>query len=102
MIPSLDMVVVRLGHNGSHDLDFRRSVWTGKSGQLDIELMRKLRLAVTDVAFRDPGPYGGSKFVMPSLEPDTVPGSALDPEQVLAGAGVGPAAPKGCTPAGCS
>jgi CubicO group peptidase (beta-lactamase class C family) len=102
VIPSLDMVVVRLGHNGSHDLDFRRSVWTGKSGQLDNELMRMLMLAVTDVRMSDPGPYRGSSFVAPSFEPDTVPGSARDPVQVLAGAGIGPAAPASCTPAGCS
>jgi CubicO group peptidase (beta-lactamase class C family) len=102
VIPSLDIVVVRLGHNGSHDLDFRRSVWTGKSGQLDIELMRRLRLSVTDVRYRDPGAYTGSSFAVPSLEPDSVPGSARDPEQVLAGAGAGPSAPTGCTPAGCS
>lgn len=102
VIPSLGMVVVRLGHNGSHDLDFRRSVWTGKSGQLDNELMRRIALAVRDVTYRDPGEYGGSSFVAPSVAPDTVPGSATDPEQVLAGAGVGPAAPEGCTPAGCS
>jgi CubicO group peptidase (beta-lactamase class C family) len=102
VIPSLDMVVVRLGQNGSHDADIRRSVWTGKAGELDSELMRRVRLSVTDKHFADPGPYGGSSAVVPSLEPDSVPGSARDPEQVLAGAGAGPAAPKGCTPAGCS
>jgi CubicO group peptidase (beta-lactamase class C family) len=102
VIPSLDMVVVRLGHNGSHDLDFRRSVWTGKSGQLDNELMRMLVSSVTDVKMKEPAAYRGSSFVAPSVEPETVPGSARDPVQVLAGAGAGPAAPKGCTPAGCS
>jgi CubicO group peptidase (beta-lactamase class C family) len=102
IIPSLDMVVVRLGENGSHDLDFRRSVWTGKAGELDYELMRRLMLAVTDTHVAEPGPYQGSSFVMPSTKPDSVPGSATDVMEVLAGAGLGPDAPKGCTPLGCS
>ena len=99
VIPSLDMVVVRLGHNGSHDLDFRRSVWTGKSGQLDNELMRKLMLAVTNVKMKDPGPYRARTSSRRRSSRTRSPARLRDPVQVLAGAGVGPAAPKGCTPA---
>ncbi len=102
VIPSLDMVVVRLGQNGSHDPDFRRAVWTSKSGEFDNEFMRLLMLSVTDFDYQDPGPYELSDPVVPSVTPDTVPGSVTDPVQVIAGAGAGPAAPEGCTPLGCS
>lgn len=102
VIPSLDLVVVRLGFNGSRELDMRTSVWTGRGGELDHELMRRVTRAVTDERIRDPGPYGGSGPVLPSVEPESIPGSARDPEQVAAGAGAGPSAPRGCTPAGCS
>jgi CubicO group peptidase (beta-lactamase class C family) len=100
-IPSLDMVVVRLGQKGSREADFRRSFWTSKAGELDNGLMRLIQLAVTDVAIQDPGPYEGSEFVMPSLEPDSFHGSAQDPLGVAGGFGLGPEAPAGCTPAGC-
>ena len=102
VIPSLDLVVVRLGFNGSREADFRRSVWTGKGGELDHELMRRVTLAVTDRRVKDPGPYAGSSPVMPSIDPDSIPGSVHEPSHVVAGAGLGPDAPPGCTPAGCS
>jgi CubicO group peptidase (beta-lactamase class C family) len=100
-IPSLDMVVVRLGQKGSREADFRRSFWTSKAGELDNELLRLIQLAVTDVAIEDPGAYEGSDFVMPSTEPDSFHGSARDPLGVAGGFGIGPNAPAGCTPAGC-
>lgn len=101
VIPSLDMVVVRLGQKGSREADFRRSFWTSKSGELDNGLMRLIQLAVTDVEIQDPGPYEGSEFVMPSTGPDTWHGSAQDPAGVAAGFGLGPSAPDGCSPLGC-
>jgi CubicO group peptidase (beta-lactamase class C family) len=102
-IPSLDMVVVRLGENGSRDPNFQITVWTGKSGELDNTLMRMIQLSVTDERVKDPGAYQYGPIVGPSVAPDSYAGSAIyDPIGVLAGLGVGPQAPAGCTPAGCS
>jgi hypothetical protein len=101
VIPSLDMVVVRLGQKGSREADFRKTIWTSRSGELDNGLLRLVQLAVTDVAIQDPGPYEGSELVVPSLEQDSFVGSARDPIGVAGGFGVGPSAPAGCTPLGC-
>jgi CubicO group peptidase (beta-lactamase class C family) len=103
VIPSLDMVVVRLGQKGSHDPDFRVSFWTSRAGELDNGLMRMIQLSVNDKDIKDPGPYQYAPLYLPSGAPDTWGGSAIyDPIGVLAGFGVGPEAPAGCTPAGCS
>lgn len=99
-IPSRDMVVVRLGDRGSREGDTRTSVWTGRGGELDNELMRRIMLAVTDVPYTDPGPYRASGPRVPTPQ-DGIVGDALDPEHVLAGVGAGPRAPEGCSPAGC-
>jgi len=101
IIPSLDMVVVRLGQKGSREADFRVSFWTARSGELDNELLRRIQLAVTDKKIKDPGAYEGSDFVMPSTGKDTWHGSLQDPAQTAAGVGAGPHAPDGCTPLGC-
>jgi CubicO group peptidase (beta-lactamase class C family) len=101
VIPSLDLVVVRMGHNGSFEPDTRKSVWTSNAGELDYELLRRVQLALTDTAYDDPGPYAGSDPNPPPVD-DGVVGDAFDPEHVLAGAGLGPRAPEGCTPLGCS
>jgi CubicO group peptidase (beta-lactamase class C family) len=102
IVPSLDMVVVRLGQKGSHDPDFRVSFWTSRAGELDNGLMRRIQLSVTDKRLKDPGEYQDAPASPPSVAPDTYAGSAMDPLGVLAGFGIGPQAPAGCTPAGCS
>ena len=101
VIPSRDMVIVRIGENGSWEGDTRASVWTGRAGELDNELVRRVMLAVDDVPYDDPGPYPGSDLVLPPLDRGVV-GDARDVDQVLAGAGLGPDAPAGCTPLGCN
>jgi hypothetical protein len=101
VIPSLDMVVVRLGQKGSREADMRVSFWTARSGELDNGMMRRVQLAVTDRKLRDPGEYEGSGFVAPSTGADSWHGSVQEPEQILGGFGIGPTAPEGCTPAGC-
>jgi hypothetical protein len=102
IIPSLDMVVVRLGQKGSHDPDFRINFWTSRGGELDNGLMRLVQLAVTDKHIKDPGAYQDAAFNPPSVGPGSYANSATDPIGVLAGFGVGPEAPAGCTPAGCN
>ena len=103
IIPSLDMVVVRLGQKGSDDPDVRVAVWTSRGGELDNELMRLIQLSVTDKHLRDPGAYTYASPNPPSVGPDAYAGSVIyDPVGVLAGFGVGPEAPAGCTPLGCS
>jgi CubicO group peptidase (beta-lactamase class C family) len=100
VIPSRDMVIVRLGENGSQDADTRTSVWTGHGGQLDHEIVRRVLRAVTDVPYDDPGPYAGSDPHVPPAD-DGVIGDALEPDDVAAGIGAGPSAPAGCSPVGC-
>ena len=100
VIPSRDMVIVRLGDRGSREGDTRTSVWTGRGGELDNELVRRIMLAVRDVPYDDPGPYEGSELFLPPADAGVV-GDARDLPQVLAGVGAGPEAPPGCTPAEC-
>jgi len=101
IIPSRDLVIVRLGERGSQEGDVRVSVWTGRAGQLDWELLRRVLRAVDDVPYDDPGPFPGSDLTVPDLG-SGIPGDAMDVAQILAGQGLGPDAPRGCTPAGCS
>lgn len=101
VIPSRDIVIVRLGERGSREADTRASVWTGRGGELDNELVRRVLRAVTDVPYDDPGPYEGSDPYVGG--PDQgIPGDARDPEGAAAGVGAGPQAPQGCNPTGCS
>ena len=60
------------------------SVFTGRGGELDYELMRRVMLAVTDVRYGDPGPYPGSDVVLPPLD-DGLVGDAQETDHVLAG-----------------
>lgn len=57
VIPSLDMVVVRLGVHGNHETDLRSAVWTASNGEFEHEFFRILMRAVKDRAVPDPGPY---------------------------------------------
>ena len=100
VIPSRDLVIVRLGERGSREGDTRASVWTGRAGELDNELVRRILLAVDDVPYDDPGPYAGSEVYLPPPDAGII-GDAQDVERAGAGVGVGPHAPAGCTPFGC-
>lgn len=100
-IPSRDMVIVRLGERGSREGDTRVSLWTGRGGEVDNEIVRRVLRAVTDVPYDDPGPYRGSELRLPPADTGVV-GDATDVEEVLGGLGAGPRAPRGCSPAGCS
>ena len=100
-IPSRDVVIVRLGERGSREGDTRASLWTGRGGEVDNEIVRRVMRAVTDVPYDDPGPYRGSDLRLPPADSGVV-GDATDVEEVLGGFGAGPRAPAGCTPAGCS
>ncbi len=50
IMPSLDMVVVRLGQKGSRELDMRVTFWTARSGEMDNGLLHRIKLAVTTVS----------------------------------------------------
>ena len=100
VIPSRDLVIVRLGFPGSKEPDTRVTVFAGRSGELDHEILRGVLSSVRDVPYRDPGPYPGSSLVLPPADSGIV-GDAQDTDEVLAGEGAGPDAPKGCTPAAC-
>jgi CubicO group peptidase (beta-lactamase class C family) len=100
VIPSLDMVIVRLGEPGEIDLDTRNSVWQSQTGMIDHEIPRRILQAVTDVHIADPGPYVIGDPTVPPLN-DGIVGDAQDTGDVLAGIGMPGYAPKGCTPVGC-
>jgi CubicO group peptidase (beta-lactamase class C family) len=102
IIPSLDMVIVRIGQRGSYDLDTRISVFTARAGEFDYEFMRRLMLAVTDAPVPAVPAYPGSSLVLPGAGDGSIAGDARETDEVLAGFGLGPAAPAGCTPVGCA
>ncbi|HYZ91146.1 MAG TPA: serine hydrolase [Actinomycetota bacterium] len=102
VIPSLDMVVVRLGQKASRELDFRVTFWSGRSGEFDNGFMLRLKKAVTDRKLDTTDHYRSAGLVLPSTERDSWEGSAVyEPVELLAAVGAGPHAPEGCTPAGC-
>jgi hypothetical protein len=84
VIPSRDLVIVRVGDRGSLEADTRVTIFTGRAGRLDHELVRRVMLAVTDVAYTDPGAYRDSKLVLPPLD-DGILRDARDLEDVAAG-----------------
>jgi CubicO group peptidase (beta-lactamase class C family) len=81
VIPSLDMVVVRTGQELGRD-------WMH-------EFFRLLMDAVEDVEIDDPGPAGTNGFGGFDEQ------YWLDVEGLVAGTGIGPDRPAGCTPVGC-
>jgi CubicO group peptidase (beta-lactamase class C family) len=91
VIPSLDMVIERSGGHPARDPapDLSR----GGGGDFEWELFRMLNRAVTDADWGDPGPFQ-------PLEPAADPAALVNPEQIVAGVGVGARA-GGCNPAGC-
>lgn len=84
VIPSRDLVIVRLGERGSREADTRVSVWTGRGGEVDNELVRRVLRSVTDVPYDDPGPYAGSDPYLPPAD-DGVIGDARDLDQATQG-----------------
>ncbi|MEX2394523.1 MAG: serine hydrolase [Actinomycetota bacterium] len=101
VIPSLDMVVVRLGQKGSREADMRVTVWTSRSGELDNGMIHRVKLAVTDKKLDTKDRYTSAGFQAPSTSIESFHGSLQDPTQTVAGFGAGPHAPEGCTPLGC-
>jgi CubicO group peptidase (beta-lactamase class C family) len=77
VIPSRDLVIVRLGDRGSHEADTRVTLWTGRAGQVDHELVRGVLSSVTDVAYQDPGVYHSAGLVLPPPDEGLV-GDAQD------------------------
>ena len=87
IIPSLDMVVVRVGGSGDHEPDTRASVFTSTAGEYEHEFFRLLMKAVTDARIKDPGPYEYGNPV-PQLDPNYgILKSSTEPEDILAGFG---------------
>jgi CubicO group peptidase (beta-lactamase class C family) len=84
IIPSRDLVIVRLGERGSHETDTRVVVWSGRPGEIDHELVRRVLLAVTDVPYDDPGPYHSAGTVLPPLDQGIV-GDAQDVGSIVDG-----------------
>jgi CubicO group peptidase (beta-lactamase class C family) len=77
IIPSRGLVIVRLGERGSHDPDTRVLLWSGRAGEIDWELPRRVLLAVTDVPYEDPGPYESAGAHVPPVS-EGIYGDALD------------------------
>jgi CubicO group peptidase (beta-lactamase class C family) len=100
VIPSLDMVIVRMGEPGELDPDTRNSVWQSQPGMIDYEIPRLVVQAVTDVQFPDPGPYKMGAPTVPPIDEGLV-GDARQIEDVLAAVGAPGFGPEGCTPVGC-
>src|SRR4051794_14216541 len=84
VIPSRDLVIVRMGLPGSKELDTRVTVFAGRAGELDHEILRGVLGAVRDVRYRDPGPYAGSDLVLPTLD-QGIAGDAFDTGEVSQG-----------------
>ncbi|MCA1842760.1 MAG: hypothetical protein LC792_06125, partial [Actinobacteria bacterium] len=95
VLPSLDIVIERSGDQPSRDTD--PQTLTGGNmadGEFPWELFRLLNRAVTDAHWADPGPYrplGASRVD---------PAALVDPDQTLAGLGLGPRA-GGCNVVAC-
>lgn len=87
VMPSLDMVVVRVGGSGDHDPDTRASIFTSTSGEYEHEFFRLLMKAVMDADVKDPGPYEYGDFV-PALDPDYgIIKSTTEPDDMVEGFG---------------
>jgi CubicO group peptidase (beta-lactamase class C family) len=77
IIPSRGLIIVRLGERGSHDPDSRVLLWSGRAGEIDWELPRRVLLAITDVPYADPGPYQSAGAHVPPVS-EGIYGDALD------------------------
>ncbi|HSW15409.1 MAG TPA: serine hydrolase [Solimonas sp.] len=101
IIPSLDLVIVRTGERGSQELDTRVTAFSGRAGQIDWEIPRRVLLAVKDAGYVDPGPYQSAGLVLPPAD-DGIIGDAFELQQVMAGLGLGPLSPEACSLFGCT
>jgi CubicO group peptidase (beta-lactamase class C family) len=87
VIPSLDLMIVRVGGSGNREPDTRATIFTSRSGEFEHEWFRQLMAAVKDAKIKDPGPYEYSDPV-PPLDPNYgILKSATEPEHLMAGAG---------------
>jgi CubicO group peptidase (beta-lactamase class C family) len=87
VIPSLDMVVVRVGGSGDRDPDTRASVFTAAYGEFEHEFFRLLMPAVLDAEWEDPGPYQNGSPI-PPLDPNYgIVKSTTEPEDMIEGFG---------------
>ena len=84
VIPSRDLVVVRMGFPGSKEPDTRVTIFAGRAGELDHEILRGVLGSVLDVPYKDPGPYPGSSLVLPPLDQGLI-GDAFDVNEVSQG-----------------
>jgi hypothetical protein len=95
VIPSLDMVVVRTGLPGNHELELQ-TLTSAHPGRWMHEFFRILMSGVRDQAIADPGPYAG--YGTPAaLDLQYF----VDPATILGALSLGPQAPEGCNLLGC-
>ena len=83
VIPSLDLIIVRVGGPGSHEPDTRSSVFTSAPGEFEHEWFRLLMGAVKDATIKDPGPYEYHDPVPPFDPNYGVLKSAQEPGYIL-------------------
>ena len=87
VVPSLDLIVVRVGGSGDHDPDTRASIFTSSYGEYEHEFFRLLMASVEDADWTDPGPYKGDDPV-PALDPEYgIVKSTTEPEHMIGGFG---------------
>ncbi len=87
VVPSLDLIVVRVGGSGDRQADTRSTVFTAASGEFEHEFFRLLMKAVTDVNVPDPGPYEFPDPV-PHLDPNYgILKSTTEPNDMIEGFG---------------
>ena len=87
VVPSLDLIVVRVGGSGDHEPDTRASVFTSSSGEYEHEFFRLLMASVENAEWTDPGPYEGDDPV-PALDPEYgIVKSTTEPDHMIGGFG---------------
>ncbi|MGQ0466314.1 MAG: serine hydrolase domain-containing protein [Sporichthyaceae bacterium] len=94
MIPSLDLVIERVGMHPSRGKDGLFTEGSRGDGEFNWELFRLLDKVVTDASWQDPGPY--QQLDLQPFEPSYV----VEPEGTVAGLGVGERA-GGCNVVAC-
>ena len=87
VVPSLDLIVVRVGGSGDHDPDTRASIFTSSYGEYEHEFFRLLMASVKGADWTDPGPYEGDDPV-PALDPEYgIVKSTTEPDHMIGGFG---------------
>ncbi|WP_248491473.1 serine hydrolase [Tsukamurella sp. PLM1] len=95
VMPSLHMLVTWTGVLGDISPDPATLLSVSLNSELYHEFLRRLARAVKDVDLPDPGPYRPTMNFRFDAE------GVFDPKVLLAGFGVGPIAPAGCTSDRC-